>query len=264
MILHYTKYYHSESKVWVTFVHGAGGSSSIWFKQVREFSKNFNVLLVDLRGHGKSSMRFKHAFNKDYTFNVIVDDIIAVLDKEKIVSSHFIGISLGSILIRKLGEMYPKRVDSMILGGAIIKMNFLSQILMRFGNIFKSIVPYIWLYHFFAYIIMPKKDHKESRLLFINEAKKLYRKEFLRWYKLTSKLNPLLRLYRQVEVKIATLYIMGDEDYMFLPSIRQLVKKHRYSTLYVIPNCGHVVNVDQPGLFNYNSIEFIKQVSRKC
>lgn len=208
-------------------------------------------------------MRFKDAFNKDYTFNVIVDDIIAVLDKEKIKSSHFVGISLGSILIRKLSEMYPKRVDSMVLGGAIVKMNFLSQILMHFGNIFKSIVPYIWLYHIFAYIIMPRKDHKESRSLFIKEAKKLYQKEFLRWYKLTSKLKSQLRWFREVEVKISTLYIMGAEDYMFLPPIRQLVQKHSYSSLYVIPNCGHVVNVDQPGLFNHNSIAFIKKVSRE-
>ena len=39
---------------WVTFVHGAGGSSSTWFKQIREFRKEHNVLLIDLRGHGQS------------------------------------------------------------------------------------------------------------------------------------------------------------------------------------------------------------------
>ncbi|MBN1952529.1 MAG: alpha/beta hydrolase [Bacteroidales bacterium] len=260
-MLHYTTFKHATSKTWVTFVHGAGGSSSIWFKQVREFSKNFNVLLLDLRGHGKSKMKFKDAFKKDYTFDVIVDDIVAVLDKEHIKSSHFVGISLGTILIRQLGEMCPSRVDSMIMGGAIVKMNVRSQILIRFGNIFKSVVPYMWLYNFFAYIIMPKRNHKASRLLFVNEAKKLYQKEFLRWWKLTSKINPLLRLFRQIEVNIATLYIMGDEDHMFLPSIRKIAQTHRSATLHVIPNCGHVVNVDEPVIFNTRAISFIKEVS---
>ncbi|EKB18825.1 hypothetical protein HMPREF1168_02599 [Aeromonas veronii AMC34] len=37
---------------WVVFVHGAGGSSSIWFKQLRAYREHFNVLLLDLRGHG--------------------------------------------------------------------------------------------------------------------------------------------------------------------------------------------------------------------
>ena len=67
-MLHYSTYTNSKSKPWVTFVHGAGGSSSIWFKQIREFSKHFNVLMVDLRGHGKTKRSFLNAFKKKYTF----------------------------------------------------------------------------------------------------------------------------------------------------------------------------------------------------
>ena len=29
---------------WITFVHGAGGSSAIWFKQIRFFSKYFKPI----------------------------------------------------------------------------------------------------------------------------------------------------------------------------------------------------------------------------
>ena len=192
-MLHYSTYTNSKSKPWVTFVHGAGGSSSIWFKQIREFSKHFNVLMVDLRGHGKSKRSFLNAFKKKYTFTSLAQDIVDVLDKEKIKSSHFVGISLGTILIRQIAETYPKRIKSMVMAGAIMKLNVRSQILMRFGNLFKSIVPYLWIYRLFAYIIMPKKNHKESRLLFVREAKKLYKKEYMRWYKLTSDLNPLLK-----------------------------------------------------------------------
>ena len=54
-MLHYTVYKaKNNSEQWVTFIHGAGGNSSIWFNQVRFFSAYFNILLVDLRGHGKS------------------------------------------------------------------------------------------------------------------------------------------------------------------------------------------------------------------
>ena len=65
-MLHYSTHLHPTSKAWVTFVHGAGGSSSIWFKQLREFSKHFNVLLLDLRGHGKSRMQFSNVFKKQW------------------------------------------------------------------------------------------------------------------------------------------------------------------------------------------------------
>ncbi|WP_375240006.1 alpha/beta fold hydrolase, partial [Aurantibacter sp.] len=222
-MLHYNTYLHETSKNWVTFVHGAGGSSSIWFKQIRAFKAEFNVLFLDLRGHGNSKPKFKDAFNTKYTFDNVTNDIVEVIDHLKIEKSHFVGISLGTILIRNLAENYPKRVDSMILGGAIMKLNLRSQILVKLGIIFKSVVPYMLLYKFFAYIIMPRKNHKSSRILFVNEAKKLYQKEFIRWFKLTSEINPLLRFFRAKDIKIPTLYIMGEQDHLFLPSIKNIV-----------------------------------------
>ena len=242
----------------MTFVHGAGGSSSIWFKQIRDFKKSYNVLLLDLRGHGNSNVQIKKAFKQKYTFESIANDVLEVIDHLKIEKSHFVGISLGTILIRQLAEMHPERVQSMILGGAILKMNFRSQILMRLGNMFKYVLPYLVLYQFFAFVIMPKKNHKQSRLLFINEAKKLYQKEFIKWFKLTAEINPLLRWFRQVELNIPTLYIMGEEDYMFLPSVRLVVEKHyKSSKLFVVEQCGHVVNVEQPIFFNNEVLSFI-------
>ena len=256
-MLNYYSYPHTTSKEWVTFVHGAGGSSSIWFKQVRDFKKHFNVLILDLRGHGDSKPTLKDTFNSKYTFDSITHDIVEVIDFLKIKKSHFIGISLGTILIRNLAEKRPELVKSMIMGGAIIKMNFRSQVLMKVGNLFKSVVPYMLLYRLFAFIIMPKKNHKKSRSLFVNEAKKLYQKEFLRWFKLTSEINPLLRFFRAKDIKIPTLYIMGAEDHLFLPSIRNIVSKHITSSLFVVDNCGHVVNVEQPEAFNNQTIRFI-------
>jgi pimeloyl-ACP methyl ester carboxylesterase len=241
-------------------VHGAGGSSSIWFKQIRAFQTEFNVLLLDLRGHGNSKNIFQKALKKKYTFEAIADDVLEVLEHLKIDSAHFVGISLGTIVIRQLAEMHAEKVKSMILGGAILKMNFRSQILMKLGNMFKYILPYLVLYRFFAFVIMPKKNHKKSRILFINEAKKLYQKEFIKWFKLTAEINPILRVFRQVELNIPTLYVMGEEDYMFLPSVRKVVESHyRTAQLFVVQNCGHVVNVEQPQVFNDAVIHFIRK-----
>ena len=84
-------------------------------------------------------------------------------------------------------------------------------------------------------------------------------KEFIKWFKLTAEINPVLKWFRQVEINIPTLYVMGEEDYMFLPSVRQVVEKHyKSSKLCVIEKCGHVVNVEQPNLFNAEVISFLK------
>ena len=259
-MLNYTPYRSNDAAPWVTFVHGAGGSSTIWFKQIRSFSKFFNLLLIDLRGHGASKTNLLMSAKEAYTFNAIADDIIEVLDHEKIEKSHFIGISLGTILIRQIAEMQPKRVVSMTMGGAILKFSVRSRILIFLGNMTKSIVPYMWIYKVFAIIMMPNRNHKESRHVFIREAKKLYQKEFIRWFKLTGEVIPLLKFFRQAEVTIPTLYVMGAEDYMFLPSVKEVVNHQQLSQLQVIPNCGHVVNVEQPNKFNDLTINFLKTI----
>lgn len=259
-MLHHATYKHKYATEWVTFIHGAGGSSTIWYKQLREYKKHYNVLLVDLRGHGASS-KLKDAFKTKYTFENVTKDVIEVLEHLKIEKSHFVGISLGTIIIRQIAEMNPEMVHSMILGGAIMKMNFRSQILMKLGNAFKSVIPYLWLYRFFAFIIMPKENHKESRNLFIKEAQKLYQREFQRWFKLASEINPLLRFFRNVEVSIPTCYIMGEEDHMFLPTIKKIVKMHKSAELFIVENCGHVVNIEQPEIFNQKSLQFLRGIA---
>jgi len=256
-MLHHTIYHLSDSADWVTFIHGAGGSSSIWYKQIRDFKEQFNVLLIDLRGHGGSKKPIYQTL-KRYTFDVIGDEVIEVMDNLKIEKTHFVGISMGTIVARDITERHPERTQSLVLGGAIMKLNIKSQVLLKGANVLKSIIPYLILYKILAIVVMPRKNHKESRILFVNEAKKLYQKEFIRWFSLASQVNPLLKFFRIKDNGIPTLYIMGEEDHMFLPSISKLVKDHTSSLLHVIPNCGHVVNIEQPAIFNSTAIAFLR------
>ena len=257
-MLSYSIYKNKSSLKWVTFIHGAGGSSSIWFRQIRAFKKEFNILLIDLGGHGKSKSRFKEKSKQGYTFDLITKDIKDVLIRLNIKSSHFVGVSLGTIIVRDLAENNPKLVDSLVLAGAILKFNTRSNFLMHFGNFFRSLVPYIMLYKLFAFIIMPKKNHKESRSLLVKECKKLYQKEFIRWCKLTAGINKIIKVPRSNDIKIPSLYVMGKEDHLFLPSIEQAVASYTNAILHVIENAGHVVIVDQPIEFNSTVIKFIK------
>ncbi|MGR5163996.1 alpha/beta fold hydrolase [Vibrio owensii] len=260
-LLFHKTYLHPTSKEWVVFVHGAGGSSSIWFKQIKAYKQHFNLLLIDLRGHGKSNQLLKELITSRYTFTAVTQDILKVLDHLKIQSAHFVGMSLGTIIVRNLAELASDRVRSMVLGGAVTRLNTRSQILVKLGNLGKHILPYMWLYKLFAYIVMPQKSQRESRHLFIREAKKLCQKEFKRWFTLAADVNPLMRYFKDRELPIPTLYLMGDRDYMFIKPVKEMVAVHKLSVLREIPDCGHVCNVERPDDFNQHSIEFIKQQS---
>jgi len=257
-MLHHRTYIGGQDRDWVVLVHGAGGSSSIWFRQLRAYRDDFNVLLVDLRGHGGSASLRDGRERKPYTFEAVSREVIEVLDHLEIERAHFVGISLGCLIIRTIAEIAPERVRSMVLGGAIVRLNVRSRVLVLIGNALKRVLPFMWLYRLFAWIIMPRGHHRESRNLFVREAQKLAQKEFLRWFRLTLELTPILRLFEERDVDIPTLYLMGDEDHMFLPAVRQLVQRHRRSLLRVIERSGHVCNVDRPELFNRFSIDFLK------
>ena len=114
-MLYHKTYFICDNKDWVVFIHGAGGSSSIWFQQIKAFRANFNLLLVDLRGHGKSKGFFEQYYNNEYTFENVSLDVLKVLDHLRIEKAHFVGVSLGTIIIRQIAEIAPERIHSGIL-----------------------------------------------------------------------------------------------------------------------------------------------------
>ncbi|MBS4175967.1 alpha/beta fold hydrolase [Lederbergia citrea] len=256
-MLHYRLYKSDPANPWVTLIHGAGGSSSIWYKQLKEYRKRFNILSIDLRGHGRS---MKGLWKKNDSFVEVADDVIHVMDHLNIVNSHFIGISLGTIVIQTLVQKYPERVSSQILGGAVIKLDIRTKLLVGIANIVKHIVPYMYLYKLYAWILMPHENHKESRLAFINQAKKMCQKEFIRWFALTKAINPYLTSLQLQVNNIPTLFVMGEEDYLFLAPVKELVKKQPELKLITIKDSGHVCNIDQPETFNQVTVQFIQKV----
>ncbi|CAM3514186.1 alpha/beta hydrolase [Aeromicrobium ponti] len=259
-MLYYRTYVKDESLPWVTFVHGAGGSSAIWYKQMKAYKKYFNVLLVDLRGHGQSG---RGTWEDGDHFSEVSREIIDVLDHLRIEKAHFVGISLGTIVIQTIAQEHPARVASMILGGAITELNWRTRFLIAIANATKYILPYMLLYRLFAWIIMPKKNHLESRHAFVRQAAKMCQKEFINWLSLTKSVNPYLEKLQSSISYIPTLFIMGQEDHLFIKSVKTIAQKAKTATFKVIKGAGHVCNIDEPDLFNQITIEFINRQKRR-
>ncbi|BBT66154.1 hypothetical protein WP8S18E04_15380 [Aeromonas caviae] len=121
--------------------------------------------------------------------------------------------------------------------------------LVQLGRVGQHILPY--LYRLFAFIIMPRQHHQESRNLFVREARKLCQKEFKRWFRLATEVNPLMRYFKERMLPIPTLYVMGQEDHMFLAPVREQVAGYASSSLAMIQRCGHVCSVEQLDHFMY-------------
>lgn len=256
--LHYKEHYCSSNADWLVFIHGAGGSSATRYKQVKTLKNYFNLILIDLRGHGRSNSYRDKTTIDNYTFDLIVNDVLKVLEEKHIDHAHFIAMSLGTIIVRHLAKIKPQMVQSMLLAGAVVHLSAFANLLAILGDFFKNTIPYLWLYKFFALIIMPHHSQKEARKLFISEARNLNKAEFKRWFLLTREVNGVMHRLSEHEPQSPTLYIMGDKDRFFLKSVERNIKKYSScSTVSVIADCGHVCNIEKPDEFNQIVIDFI-------
>jgi pimeloyl-ACP methyl ester carboxylesterase len=253
--LHHKIISHPSSTEWVVFIHGMGGSSSIWFKQIKEYRKHFNLILVDLPGHGGNSDGLKDT--SDRSFQHIAKKVLILLDHCGIREAHFVGISLGTMVIQVLHDLASSRVKSMVLGGSVERIHPPLIWLARLVEGVRHFIPYMWLYKLVALILMPREHHTEARKTFIREAIKLGQKEFFCWYRILH--LEINHFFAQKKVFNLTpaIYIMGSEDHMFLPIIKKRYARVKHASLHILQKCGHVCNIEKEKEFNQISIQFI-------
>lgn len=259
-MLHYQVMKHEdENREWIILLHGLGGSSAIWYKQIPELKKHYNLILPDFFGHGGS-----RETQPVYTFQGLADAVVEVLDELGLERVHLLGISMGSSLGCFIAVYHPERIKSMILGGATLGMDFRTTALLHAGNALKTVMPYMWIYSFFAWIMMPRKNHAKSRQIFVREARKLGGKEFRKWYRLLMKF-PLYQLEFESPtlMDIPKLFISGSEDHLFLGQVQSWTKRDRNAVLHIIQNQGHLCNIEAPEEFNQVCIEYINEGSWK-
>ena len=98
----------------IIFLHFSGANLMMWQRVVPIFQDQFRVVLVDLRGHGKSD-----APEAGYHMDEMARDVLGVMDHLQIEKAHIIGSCLGAEVGLSMAANYPERLLSLILDGAM-------------------------------------------------------------------------------------------------------------------------------------------------
>ena len=98
----------------VLFMHFGGGNLMMWEQVVPFFRDHYHVVLVDLRGHGKSNRS-----ETGYHIDVMADDMINLLRKLEISRTHVVGSSMGAEVGLSMAALYPQVVLSLVCEDAL-------------------------------------------------------------------------------------------------------------------------------------------------
>ena len=258
-LLYYETHQTPSHTDWLVLVHGAGGSTRTWKRQIDQLGAQYNLLVVDLPGHGQNSGRTFDIGR--YSFEAITDKIWEVVDHLQIAKVHLVGISLGTILCLQMRISQPQRVLSVIMPGAIVRLNTKLRLLANGSLTLAKVIGYRNFYKLSAYIMMPRGNHKQSRDVFIKESHALTVEEFKNWTNLYYHLNATLNEFFKSTTTIPHILIMGSQDHLFLPPAKAYADFHKNASISIIPNCGHVVSIEKAEQFNEICLSFLSQLN---
>ena len=251
----YYEIYDNQKEDWVVFIHGIGGSTKTWKRQIEDFSKCYNLVLLDLHGHGKSKLDGK------ITVKSTNEEIKEVLDYLNIKKANFVGLSLGTVVIAQFAIKYPEYVKAIVLGGAVLKVEGFYKFGMWVANKIKHILPKNITYKLFAGIVIPAKWHKKSREIFISESKKLSRETFLSWMDYASvSINPTPILEKLKKLGIRIFFVSGNKDVCFIDGVKKIAKDIKNARLRIIKDCGHICTIEKATEFNRLAIAFLNNI----
>jgi len=109
-----TRYRREGSGEPVILIHGVGLDASIWQPQIEVLRDRYDVIAVDMLGHGGSSLPPSDAQLRDYA-----EQLVALAEALGLGNAHVIGHSMGALVAIELALSYPHRVRSVVALNAV-------------------------------------------------------------------------------------------------------------------------------------------------
>lgn len=240
----------TEHKEWVLFLHAAFVNHNMFRTQIAYFRDKYNVLTLDVIGHGKSTDT-----QKCDSIDKMSAWISEVLKKENIDKVHIVGISLGAVLAQDFANQFPEAVQSLACFGGYDINNFDAK--MQKGNsaaqmlmMLKAVFSTKWFAKsnkkISAYTEQAQNDFYEMNIEFP-------KKSFLYF----ASLNTMVNVRQATPRNYPLLIGCGEHDIpMELSAVEMWKKNEPECKLVIFQGAGHCVNMDVPQQFNKTLEEF--------
>ena len=250
----------------IVFVHEFSGDLRSWETQVRHFSRRHRCITFNARGYPPSEVPRSW---KKYSQTIATDDITAVMRHLGLRRAHIVGCSMGAMATLHFGLRHARMAQSLTLIGAGSgsssgnRRNYLRETEARAQ----------------AFETRPMKEVAKIYGSAPNRVQLLHKdprawKEF--WARFAEQSGPgHANTLRGLQARRPSIYsleaklrrlavpthvVVGDEDREALDAGVFIKRTCAAARLSVVPATGHVVNVEEPALFNQLAGDFITLV----
>lgn len=249
-------YYESSgSGLAIVFIHSFLCDRTLFEHQVQALQSSYKVVTLDIRGHGRSG-------SSDSAFGMpdIVNDVLAVLDKEQIGAAVWVGLSIGGFVAMRAALDFPNRVKALVLmdteAGPQSLLKKIQDIGLKWGLRAlgpKAIAPSICNALF-------GKSTRRSNPALVNAYKLKFQEmrvesicHCIEAVMTRDDLRPQLS-----KLKCPTLVVVGDEDVPLpVAKSRKIAQLISTSTLATILGAGHLSAIEQPTEVNRVLAQFL-------
>ena len=207
-------------------LHGNGEDHQIFEHQLSHFSKDFQVIALDTRGHGRSD----HGKGV-LTFQKIAQDILAVLRYFNLSTVNIMGFSDGGNLALYFGSHYPEKVTKLIVVGSNYKVNGLKK----------------------DSLAEVKRDYVLLTILGSFHLKAARKRQIidLMWHQLDLSSADL------TTIEAPTLIVAGEDDVIEESHTRKIHEMITNSELVIVPKASHFLMVEKYEEFNQFATAFL-------
>lgn len=235
----------SENSECILFVHAAFADHTQFNNQVNFFALRYKVITLDLLGHGKSRKAFK-GDNIEKMSKYIFD----IISEERVDKAHLVGVSLGAVIIQDFANKYPENVASLSCFGGYDINNFDLSIQKENGGaqmrmMMKAVFSIKWFAEtnkkISAITPQAQQDFYEMNLRFPKKS-----------FMFLAGINSMVNKFKpKIPRNYPLLIGCGERDIsMELKACEMWHSGEPLSKKIVIPDAGHLVNMDAPEYFN--------------
>ena len=239
----------------VILIHGLGSSTKDWEYQIPELQKEFRVIAVDVRGHGRSGKPVQ-----SYSIPAFADDIFALIEHLQLHKPHIVGISMGGMIAFQLAVDHPGLLGSLTIvnSGPEVKPRSVKQwleVLKR--KLLSRILSLEQIGKALGGLLFPRPEQAhlrqkiEERWQLNDKRAYLASLEAIIGWSVHERISTIL---------CPTLVISADKDYTPVADKEAYVAQIPHAKLLVIEQSRHATPLDQPERFNQALVNFLNSI----